>query len=76
MNVVGVLEYFDKFLVPRDYIIVEDTTPEIGREAGQGLFEELGYDEWGPAKMNYLKEFMKDRSDKYVVDQHYTDFFG
>ena len=64
------------FLVPGDYIIVEDTNPKINGKVGQGLFEELGYDEWGPAKLNTLKEFMKDHSDKYVVDQHYTDFFG
>ena len=44
--------------------------------AGQGVFEELGYDEWGLAKLNNLKAFMKDHSDDYVIDQHYTDFFG
>ena len=70
------LEFFDRFLLPGDYVIVEDTTENTPQTAGQGLFEELGYQKSGPGKMIALNAFMKEHSDRYVVDQHYTDFFG
>ena len=70
------LEHFDKYLQSGDYVVVEDTNPNMNALGGQGAFEELGWSEFGPAKLNALKEFMKDKSHKYVVDQRYTDFFG
>ena len=76
VNQIGVLEHFDKYLQSGDYVVVEDTNPNMNALVGQGAFEELGWDEFGPVKLNALKEFMKDKSDKYVVDQRYTDFFG
>ena len=36
MNLVGVLEYLDKFIEPGDYICVEDSNP-LALGAGQGL---------------------------------------
>ena len=73
---VGVLEYFDNFMEPGDYICVEDTNPLTAATSGQGLFEEMGYDLYGSAKLKCLDKFMKNRSHRYVVDQRYTDFFG
>jgi hypothetical protein len=35
-----------------------------------------GFDEVGLGKLNHLTEFLKSRSGKFVVDSHYTDFFG
>ena len=76
MNFVGVLEFFDRFLLPGDYIVVEDTNEKTPKLSGQGLLEELGYDEWGPGKLNNLRAFLKEHPDHYVIDQHYSDFFG
>ncbi|KAJ7318634.1 hypothetical protein OS493_037750 [Desmophyllum pertusum] len=76
VNMIRVLEYFDTFMEPGDYICIEDTHPFNPAVAGQGLIKELGYAEFGPAKLNELKTFVMGRSDRYQVDQRYTDFFG
>ena len=76
MNMLKVFEYFDAFTEPGDCICVEDTHPGIASDSNQGLVEELGYTETGPAKLNALKKLLTGRSDKYLVDQRYTDFFG
>ena len=72
----GVLEYFDRFTQPGDYICVEDTTPLVPAVMGQGLIKGLGYKANGPQKLNDLKSFLIGRSQKYLVDQRYTDMFG
>ncbi|XP_015756220.1 PREDICTED: rhamnosyl O-methyltransferase-like [Acropora digitifera] len=76
VNVVGVLEYLDKFMESGDYLLVEDTNPIKPTYIGQGLVKELGYDPLGNEKLEQVKMFMKDRSDRYLVDQYYNDFFG
>ena len=76
VNVVGLLEYLDKFTEPGDYLLVEDTNPIKPTYIGQGLVKELGYDPLGNEKLEQVKMFMKDRADRYLVDQYYNDFFG
>ena len=76
VNLKGILEYFDRFTQPGDYICVEDTNPIVPAVAGQGLIKELGYTAYGPQKLNDLKSFLIGRSQRYLVDQRYTDFFG
>lgn len=76
VNMTGVLEYFDKYTEPGDYICVEDTNPLGPQKSGQGLIKELGYEIFGPSKLNQLKKFLMARSDRYLVDQRYTDLFG
>ena len=76
MNMTRVLEYFEPFMEPGDYICVEDTNPLTPAVGGQGLVPNLGYEEVGPVKLNALKKFLSGRSDRYHVDQRYTDFFG
>ena len=76
MNMTKVLEYFDAFTEPGDYICIEDTNPAAPSISGQGLIKELGYAEFGPAKLNELKKFFVNRSGRYHVDQRYTDLFG
>lgn len=76
INIVEVLKYFDKFTEPGDYICVEDTNPLAPNQPGQGLIKELGYTLFGHSKLDKLKEFMKTHSERYLVDQLYTDLFG
>ena len=76
VNLEGILEHFDHFTEPGDYICVEDTNPLIPGVIGQGLIKELGYTFWGPEKLNDLKKFFSGRSQRYMVDQRYTDMFG
>ena len=44
-NLVGVLEYLDKFIEPGDYICVEDSNP-LAPGAGQGLVKKRGQSVW------------------------------
>ena len=71
-----VLEYFDAFTEPGDYLCIEDTNPVAPAVSGQGLIKELGYTQFGPSKLDELKKFLVGRSDRYHVDQRYTDLFG
>ena len=73
---VGVLDYLDKFMESGDYLLVEDTNPIKPTKLGQGLIKNLGYDPLGNEKLEQVKMFMKDRADRYLVDQYYNDFFG
>ena len=60
-----------------DYICVEDTSPAPPRAIGYGVIKEpTVYEPWGTKKLDELKLFMKDRGERYLVDQRYTDFFG
>ena len=70
------LEYFDRFTEPGDYICVEDTNPILPKQPGQGLAKELQYTPYGSSKLDAVKLFMKDREERYLVDQRYTDFYG
>ena len=76
VNMIGVLEYLNKFMQPGDYICVEDTNPLTPMMGGQGLVKELGYGLYGPTKMNTLRNFLMDHPGKYLVDTRYTDMFG
>ncbi|XP_068751307.1 rhamnosyl O-methyltransferase-like [Montipora capricornis] len=76
VNVKGILEHFDHFTEPGDYICIEDTNPLAPAVSGQGLVKELGYTLFGPKKLNELKNFLSGRSQTYMVDQRYTDMFG
>eukprot|EP00794_Sanderia_malayensis_P011880 gene11880-13113_t len=76
VNVTGVMEYLDKFMLPGDYFIVDDTSPDSPLFSGQGLFEEKGYEGFGSKKLSLVSKFMETRSDVYKVDTFYTDFFG
>ncbi|KAK2557359.1 Rhamnosyl O-methyltransferase [Acropora cervicornis] len=51
VNVVGLLEYLDKFTEPGDYLLVEDTNPIKPTYIGQGLVKELRYDPLGNEKL-------------------------
>ena len=76
VNLGGVLEYLDRVLSPGDYLCVEDTNPIGPAIAGQGRYEELGFAQYGPAKLNVLTQFLESRSARYGVDTRFNDMFG
>ena len=76
MNMTKVLEYFDAFTEPGDYICVEDTNTAVPSISAQGVVKELGNAHLGYAKLTELKTFLVGRSGRYHVDQRYTDLFG
>ena len=59
--------------MPGDYLCIEDTNPE--GLAIQDTKQEQP-ESWGPAKLNVMRRFLEKHTEKYVVDQFYTDFFG
>ena len=71
VNMTKVLKYFNSFLKPDDYIMIC-----VEHTDCLGLTKDLGFTKFSPAKLNELRKFLKGRSDKYHVDQRYTDFFG
>jgi cephalosporin hydroxylase len=77
VNIPNVLEYFDKFTQAGDYIVVEDTHPEIQTRLGFGLLKEIEYTPIGNTwTMDPFKEFMKKHGSKYRVDPAYSDLNG
>ena len=42
VNVTGLLEYFDRFLQPGDYLMVEDIHPLTQLRSGLGLVKGIG----------------------------------
>lgn len=77
VNVTGLLEYFDKFLQPGDYLMVEDIHPLTQNRSGLGLVKDIDYEPVGRSWIfNAYKEFVKKHGSKYQVDTYYTDMFG
>lgn len=59
------LRFFDRYLQPGDYIVVED-----------GIAKDLGY-RWlrnGPNRA--VRQFLANCDNRYVVDRSYCDFYG
>ena len=71
-----VMEYFDKFLIPGDYLVCEDTSPDIPDSLQGGLDTGEGYIRVGLEKLMIWKRFLEKHGDKYAVDSFYSDFFG
>ena len=69
------LEHFHHHLTPGDYVICEDTSPDLPSEIGAGSIYE-GYGDWGPAKLHAWKRFLAKHGDKYAIDTFFTDLFG
>ena len=75
VNVANNLSYFHNFLHVGDYILVDETSPEVPKDLGMGLY--LKYDVLaGCAKHNEIKRFLSDHEDHYAIDSFFNDFFG
>ena len=71
-----VMEYFDKFLIPGDYLVCEDTSPDMPDSLQGALDAAEGYTRVGLEKLMIWKTFLEKHGDKYAVDSFYSDFFG
>lgn len=71
-----ILEYFDNFFAPGDYVCVEDGTLYSPNDMGMGLREDKEFEPWGDVKLVTMKEFISKHPDRYLVDTYYNDFFG
>ena len=75
INVAPLLTYFHQFLQEGDYLVVEDTNPNLPTVSGMGsVYEE--YVPCGRDKLDQLHSFLTEHKRWYSVDSFYTDFFG
>ena len=59
------LQFFDEFLRPGDYIVVED-----------GNLLDLGHFELRNGPVRAIRKFLQDRSENYVIDRELCDLYG
>jgi cephalosporin hydroxylase len=63
---IAALRFFDPWLEPGDYIIVED-----------GVLSDMKVaDSYGGGPERAIREFLADQADRYTIDRHYCDYFG
>lgn len=75
VNVVNNLHYFHKFLQAGDYIVLDETSPDVPKELGMGLY--LEYEVLGDlGKFEELEKFVGHHKGQYAVDSFFNDFFG
>jgi cephalosporin hydroxylase len=75
-NVDGVMEYFHRYLQEGDYMVVEDTGPDIPKECGMYMGREGDYVPMGPKQLQCLRQFLHDHEEFYAIDSFLTDLFG
>lgn len=59
------LRFFDQYLIPGDYIVIED-----------GNLANLGYWGFGGGPTKAIEAFLAEEQGKYRVDRDYCDFYG
>ena len=62
----SVLNFFDRWLAPGEYIVVKD-----------GILSDMqvaNYYDGGPVRA--ISEFLRTKQDRYVIDRAYCDYFG
>ena len=75
VNIFNNLCYFHKYLQVGDYVVVEDTSPDVPTLAGGGLcfdFVPVGSN----SKLDELKKFVAEHEEEYAVDSYFTDLYG
>ena len=77
VNTYNVLKYFHDYLKEGDYLVVEDTNPDLPFGFGYGrLNPTVPYKRAGSKDLKELKAFLNDYKEFYAVDSFYTDLFG
>ena len=76
-NLDGVLEHFHRYMQEGDYMVVEDTGPDLVlqvdlKKANDGD----GFIPIGPKQLQCLRRFLHNYEEFYAVDSFLTDMFG
>ena len=75
VNIFNNLCYFHKYLQVGDYVVVEDSSPDLPRGLGMGLYRD--YEVFGNTLiLDELKKFVAEHEEEYAVDSYFTDFYG
>lgn len=78
-NLPGVLRYFHQYLQEGDYMVVEDTCPDLAKEFGMYMGTVNppgGFRKMGRKQLDCLRDFLQEYEDFYAVDSFLTDLFG
>ena len=71
-----VMQHFHHHLMPGDYLVCEDTSPDIPSTLDGGIGVGDGYVYHGLAKLHSWKKFLAKHGDKYAIDTFFSDYFG
>ena len=74
-NTGGVLKFFNEYLVPGDYIIAEDTHPEVPKNTIFDINEDA-FEKTGDGKFRAVEDFCRTFKGSYAVDTYFADFLG
>lgn len=69
------LTYFDSYFIPGDYIVCEDTSPDVAK-LGHTNDDSGGFVAAGIFKLREWTKYIAKQGEKYAVDSFYTDYFG
>ena len=73
-NLDGVLQHFHRYMQEGDYVVVEDTGPDLVLQVDSKNAKESV--SMGPKQLQCFKRFLKDHEEYYAVDSFLTDMFG
>ena len=81
VNVTALCHCYDKYLLPGDYLFVEDTNPmapdaPLALDGSGKMVDGRDYQEFGMEKHDAVDKFLSETSSDYKVDSFYTDLFG
>ena len=76
-NMTKVMAYLDQFMIAGDYVIIEDTNPNIPADIDLDMSTDFEFKPWGTSKLDGLKAFLKGPVGRnFKIDSFFTDFYG
>ncbi|XP_028409072.1 uncharacterized protein LOC114531651 [Dendronephthya gigantea] len=76
VNIPIVFQYLHQYFKVGDYLICEDTSPDIPKELGMFMGNNEDFVKMGRKQLGCFKDFLKEYEDFYAVDSFITDLFG
>ena len=76
-NLDEVLEHFHRYMQEGDYMVVEDTGPDLVLQVDLKMANDGGgFTPVGPKQLQCLRRFLSDYEEFYAVDSFLTDMYG
>ena len=76
-NTIKVMAYLNQFMITGDYVIIEDSNPNIPADIDINLSADIEFKPWGTHKLDGLKAFLKGPVGRdFKIDSFFTDFYG